>query len=51
MRMHLIDGTYELFRAHYTPRPDVRSPKGKPIKATSGLMGSWSRCCTIPTRP
>ena len=40
MRLHLIDGTYELFRAHYTPRPDVLSPKGKTIKATSGLMGS-----------
>jgi 5'-3' exonuclease len=34
MRLHLIDGTYELFRAHYSKRPD------KPMKATLGLVES-----------
>lgn len=39
-RVHLIDGTYELFRAHYAPRPDHRMPSGAPGKATVGLAAS-----------
>jgi len=34
MRLHLVDGTFELFRAHYAPRPD------RPKKATVGLVQS-----------
>jgi 5'-3' exonuclease len=32
--LHLVDGTYELFRAHYSRRPD------RPAKATVGLAAS-----------
>jgi len=41
MRLHLIDGTYELFRAFYSKRPDHRSADGQDVKATVGLMSSW----------
>jgi 5'-3' exonuclease len=34
MRLHLVDGTYELFRAHYSKRPARRD------KATVGLVES-----------
>ncbi len=40
MRVHLIDGTYELFRAHYAPRPSHASASGKDLKATVGVVGS-----------
>ena len=40
MRLHLIDGTYELYRAHYAPRPDHRAPSGKDAKATVGIVES-----------
>jgi 5'-3' exonuclease len=39
-RLHLVDGTYELFRAHYSKRPDHRAPGGAPAKATVGLAAS-----------
>jgi 5'-3' exonuclease len=39
-RLHLIDGTYELFRAHFAPGPSRTSPEGQDVKATAGLMGS-----------
>ncbi len=34
MRLHLIDGTFELYRAHFSPKPD------RPHKATVGLVAS-----------
>ena len=34
MRLHLVDGTYELFRAHYSKAPD------RPLKATKGMLQS-----------
>jgi len=34
MRLHLVDGTYELFRAHYSKAPD------RPMKATKGMLQS-----------
>lgn len=34
MRLHLLDGTFELFRAHYSKRPE------RPFKATAGLLDS-----------
>jgi len=40
MRLHVIDGTYELFRAHYAPRPDHRAPDGRDAKATLGVVSS-----------
>jgi 5'-3' exonuclease len=40
MRLHLVDGTYELFRAHYAPRPDHHAPAGTDAKATVGIVES-----------
>lgn len=40
MRLHLIDGTYELFRAHFSKRPPSRAPDGGDTKATLGVV--WS---------
>ncbi len=40
MRIHLIDGTWELFRAHFSPRPSHTSPSGKDNKATLGVVQS-----------
>jgi 5'-3' exonuclease len=36
--LHLVDATYELFRAHYSPGPSVRAPDGRDVKATTGLL-------------
>ncbi|WP_437952556.1 5'-3' exonuclease H3TH domain-containing protein [Sorangium sp. So ce296] len=40
MRLHLIDGTYELFRAHFSKRPGHRAPGGWDAKATVGVVAS-----------
>jgi 5'-3' exonuclease len=40
MRLHLVDGTYELFRAHFSPRPGHLDPAGRDRKATVGLVAS-----------
>ncbi len=40
MRLHLVDGTFELFRAHYSKRPKRRSPEGRDVTATVGLAAS-----------
>ena len=40
MRLHLVDGTYELFRAHFSPRPGHSAPGGQDVKATVGLVSS-----------
>ena len=40
MRLHLIDGTFELFRAHYSKRPDRTAPNGMDVKATVGVLSS-----------
>jgi 5'-3' exonuclease len=40
VRLHLIDGTYELFRAHYSPRPEQHAPSGRDAKATFGVVES-----------
>ena len=39
MRVHLVDGTFELFRANFAPRPPKRV-RGVDVKATAGLVGS-----------
>ena len=38
MELHLVDATYELFRAHYSPRPAVHAPDGRDVGAVTGLM-------------
>jgi 5'-3' exonuclease len=39
MRVHLVDGTFELFRAHFAPRPG-KVVGGVDVKATAGVVGS-----------
>lgn len=39
-RLHVVDGTYELFRAHFSKRPPHTGPDGKDLKATTGLVSS-----------
>jgi 5'-3' exonuclease len=42
MQVHLIDGTYELFRAYYGA-PGAKGPDGREVGATRGLLRSlWS---------
>ena len=38
MRLHLVDGTYELFRAHYSPGPSRTAPDGRDVKASVGTL-------------
>jgi 5'-3' exonuclease len=40
MRVHLVDGTFELFRAHYSKAPGRVAPGGWQAKATVGLAVS-----------
>ena len=40
MRLHLVDGTFELFRAHFSKRPDQVDPQGRDVKATVGVVSS-----------
>jgi len=40
MRLHLVDGTFELFRAHFSQRPGHRTPGGVEAKAVVGLASS-----------
>jgi len=37
MQIHLVDATYELFRAHYAPRPPVLGRDGRVLSGVSGL--------------
>ena len=37
MRLHLMDATYELFRAHFAPRPPVTGTDGVVLSGVSGL--------------
>ena len=39
-RLHLVDGTFELFRAHFSPRPGHSDVSGRDVKATVGLASS-----------
>ncbi len=38
MQLHLVDATYELFRAHYAPRPPVRGRNRVLLSGVSGLV-------------
>lgn len=43
MRVHLVDGTFELYRAHYSHRPAKAVPREDgpmDVKATAGLVAS-----------
>ncbi len=41
MQVHLLDATYELFRAHFAPgRSDIDAPDGMAVKATVGVLES-----------
>ncbi len=39
-RILLVDGTFELYRAHYSPRPSRVTAADRDVKATYGVMGS-----------
>ena len=39
MKLHLVDATFELFRAFYS-RPLERAPDGRPVNAVHGLLDS-----------
>jgi 5'-3' exonuclease len=39
MRLHLVDATFELFRAYYS-RPPENGPDGRPVNAVRGLIES-----------
>jgi 5'-3' exonuclease len=38
MQVHLVDATYELFRAYYAPRPPVLGRDGANLSGVSGLV-------------
>src|SRR5918999_1707359 len=39
MKLHLVDATFELFRAYYS-RPPRQAPDGRPVNAVQGLVDS-----------
>jgi 5'-3' exonuclease len=38
VELHLVDATYELFRAHFSPRPKVLGRDGRVLNGVSGLI-------------
>ena len=38
MKLHLVDATYELFRAHYAPRPPTLGAGGRNLSGVAGLI-------------
>jgi 5'-3' exonuclease len=38
LELHLVDATYELFRAYYSPRPAAPAPDGRQVGAVTGLL-------------
>jgi len=48
MKVHLVDGTYELFRAFFGVKRTVRAPDGRDVGATQQLMRSMLRLLTEP---
>ncbi|MFO0584130.1 MAG: 5'-3' exonuclease H3TH domain-containing protein [Anaeromyxobacter sp.] len=47
MKVHLVDGTYELFRAHFGS-PPARGPGGNEVGATRGLVRSLTALLREP---
>jgi 5'-3' exonuclease len=41
LKVHLIDGTYELFRSYFGA-PEARDPSGREVGATRGLLRSFT---------
>ena len=39
-KLHVVDGTYELYRAHFSKRPSKVAPDGLDVKATAGVVSS-----------
>jgi 5'-3' exonuclease len=48
MKVHVVDGTFELFRAHFSKRPDHTAPSGLQVKATLGLASSLLQLLADP---
>jgi len=40
MRLHLVDGTYELFRGHFSKQPARKTGAGQDVKATVAMVSS-----------
>lgn len=47
MKLHLVDGTYELFRAFFGA-PSAEGPDGQEVGATRGLMRSMAQLLSEP---
>lgn len=47
MKLHLVDGTYELFRAHFGA-PPAEAPDGRAVGATRGMMRSLLALLAAP---
>ena len=47
MKIHLVDGTYELFRSHFGA-PPKKAPNGQEVGATLGLVRSLLMMLTSP---
>src|SRR5512140_3778969 len=47
MKIHLVDGTYELFRHHFGA-PPRKAPDGREVGATVGLLRSMYALVTTP---
>ena len=47
MKIHLVDGTYELFRSHFGA-PPKKSPNGREVGATVGLLRSLFMLVSTP---
>jgi 5'-3' exonuclease len=47
MKLHLVDGTYELFRNHFGA-PPRQAPDGRPVGATLGLLRSLYALLSSP---
>jgi 5'-3' exonuclease len=39
-RLHVVDGTFELYRAHFSKRPGKTAPDGQDVKGTAGVVSS-----------
>src|SRR5690348_14738933 len=47
MKIHLVDGTYELFRSYFGA-PSKKAPDGREVGATVGLLSSLLALLTRP---
>jgi 5'-3' exonuclease len=47
VKIHLVDGTYELFRSHFGA-PPRKAPDGREVGATTGLLSSMLALVTTP---